>query len=336
MLAFRVKENVDENKDRALDFPGAITIAFALALITFGFLRMPLLGFKNWQVYISLIAGFLLLIVFIVIEKKSKHPMMPLQLFANKTFSGVNLLSFFLYAGLSAGMLFINLDMIQAQGYRQFQAGLTLLPFTILMITVARFAGGLADKYGPRWLLVAGPAFAGIGLLLLSFIKQTNGPADYWTSFFPGIITFGLGMSFTVAPLTATVMGALPDHYSGTASGINNATTRIAGVFANAILGALAILFFSGFLNERINNVKLNDAEKKSITEQVKNLGDAKAPEQINNTDKTIITKAYKEGFIHAYNKVMFICALLAFAGAFMSFLFVKNEDVKGAKNAGQ
>jgi MFS family permease len=176
--------------------------------------------------------------------------MMPLQLFRNKTFSGANLLSFFLYAGLGAGILFLNLDMIQAQGYSQFRAGLTLLPFTILMITVARFAGTLADKYGSRWLLVAGPAVAGTGLFLLSLVKQTNGPTDYWKSFFPGIIVFGLGMSFTVAPLTSTVMGALPDHYSGTASGINNATTRIAGVFANAILGGIGCIIFLRFFKQ--------------------------------------------------------------------------------------
>ena len=164
---------------------------------------------------------------------------------------------------------------------------------------------------------------------MLSFIKQTSGPSAYFTSFFPGIFVFGLGMSFTVAPLTATVMGSLPSHYSGTASGINNAITRIAGVLANAVLGALAILFFSVFLNERINNLHLNDNEKKLVTQEVKNLGNAKPPVQINDADKTIIANAYKEGFIDTYSKVMKICAVLAFISAFMSFLFIKNEDLK-------
>ena len=329
ILLFKVKESRDEETDDALDYPGALASLAGLALLTFGFLCIPAVGFKNPQAYFSLIGGLIVIIIFIRIEYRSKHPMMPLKLFKNKTFSGANLLSFFLYAGLGAGILFLNLDMIQAQGYSQFQAGLTLLPFTILMIFIARFAGSLADKYGPRLLLIAGPFVAGIGLLLLSFIKQTNGPIDYFTSFFPGIITFGLGMSFTVAPLTATVMGVLPDHYSGTASGINNATTRIAGVFANAILGALATLFFTGFLYERISNMQLNADTKKIVTEQAKDLGDAKAPAIIKDADKLIVTKMYKEGFIHAYNKVMLICAGLAFSGALMSFLFIKNEKLK-------
>ncbi len=335
ILLFKVSESRDEETGHRLDYAGAATSLIGLALLTFGFLRIPETGFKNPQAYLSLIGGLLFITAFIFIEKKSKHPMMPLELFKNKTFSGANLLSFFLYAGLGAGILFLNLDMVQAQGYSQFAAGLTLLPFTILMISVARFAGSLADKHGPRWLLICGPAVAGIGLLLLSFVKETNGVDEYFTSFFPGILIFGAGMSFTVAPLTTAVMGALPDHYSGTASGINNATTRIAGVFANAVLGALAILFFTGFLNKRINNVHLNNDERNTVMVQAKNLGNAKAPDTVNIADKTIITKAYKRSFIHAYNNIMGICAMLAFAGAFMSFLFIKNEDVKTEKISG-
>jgi EmrB/QacA subfamily drug resistance transporter len=329
ILILKVNESRDEETDHALDYPGALTSLTGLALLTFGFLRIPEVGFKNPQAYLSLTGGAIALAIFIFIEQHSKHPMMPLKLFSNKTFSGANLLSFFLYAGLTAGILFLSLDLIQAQGYSQFEAGLTLLPFTLFMIFLARFAGSLADKHGPRLLLIAGPAVAGIGLLLLSFVKQTNGPSAYFTSFFPGILFFGLGMSFTVAPLTTAVMGALPDHYSGTASGINNATTRIAGVFANAILGALAILIFFVFLNERISNLKLNNHERTLVTEQVKNLGNTKLSIQITGTNRSIILKAYKEGFIHAYGNVMRICAMLAFAGALMSFLFIKNKYLK-------
>ena len=174
--------------------------------------------------------------------------MVPLNLFSNATFSGTNLLTFFLYAGLSAGMLFLTLNLVQAQGYSQLLAGLTFLPFTVLMISIARFAGSLADKYGPRFFLIVGPALAGTGLLILSWVKQTNGPADYWTTFFPGVLLIGFGMSLTVAPLTSAVMGSVSDTHSGTASGINNAMTRISNVFANAIFGALAVLFFSSAL----------------------------------------------------------------------------------------
>ncbi len=329
ILVLRVKETVDENKSHAIDFAGAFAIALSLALLTFGFLRMPLLGFNNWQVYASLTAGILLFAIFILIERNSKHPMMPLQLFANKTFSGTNLLTFFLYAGLSTAMLFLSLNMVQAQGYSQLQAGLTFLPFTILMIVFARFAGSLADKYGARLFLIAGPTIAGVGLLILSFVKQTKGFADYWLSFFPGVFVFGLGMSFTVAPLTATVMSAASDNLSGTASGINNAMTRIANVFANAVFGALAVLFFSAAMQNELKKFPLEANTKKIIMAQTVNLGNAKAPENLNANAKSSVNKLYHEGFITSYEKIMRISAALAFSGAFMSLIFIPKKEKK-------
>jgi EmrB/QacA subfamily drug resistance transporter len=331
MLFFKVKESKDEGSNNTLDFPGAIAIAFGLALVTFGFLRMPAVGFGNWQVYMALTAGILLLIVFVVIEAKSKHPMMPLQLFKSATFSGANLLTFFLYAGLGAGMLFLSLNLVQVQGYTQLQSGLTFLPFTVMMIALARFAGGLADKYGPRLLLIFGPAAAGAGLLILSFVGQTNGPGDYWTTFFPGVIVFGLGMSFTVAPLTAAVMGSVSDHFSGTASGVNNAMTRIANVFANAIFGALAVLFFAGALQGQVTHIKLGGKQKQEVMAQAADLGNAKAPAGMN--DGKAIEQAYHESFIRAYADIMRISAGLGFLGALMGVVFIRG--VKSGKSSG-
>jgi EmrB/QacA subfamily drug resistance transporter len=326
----QVAETKDEVSNSTIDFSGAITIAMGLALVTFGFLRIPAIGFYNWEVCITLAGGILLLIAFIFIESKSKHPMMPLGLFTNLTFSGANLLTFFLYAGLGSGMLFLSLNLVQVQGYSQLQSGLTFLPFTIMMVTIARFAGGLADKYGPRLLLIIGPATAGVGLLLLSFVKQTGGPADYWTTFLPGIVVFGMGMSFTVAPLTAAVMGSVDDHFSGTASGVNNALTRVANVFANAIFGALAVLLFAAALQRQLKNIPISAKDKQEIMAQAVNLGNAKIP--ANASNKSAIEKAYHEGFINAYGKIMRISAALGFLGALMSVIFIKNKAVKKDK----
>ena len=323
----KVGESRDTDSDGVLDLRGAITILLGLALLTFGFLRMPALGFGHWQVAGSLAAGLCLLTIFILIERRSQDPMMPLSLFASPTFSGANLLTFFLYAGLGAGMLFLSLNLVQIQGYSQLESGLTFLPFTVLMITIARSAGSFADKKGPRLLLIAGPAMAGIGLLLLSFVKQTTGPSAYWTSFFPGVLALGLGMSFTVAPLTTTVMSSVGDQFSGTASGINNAMTRIASVFANAIFGALAVLFFSGTLQDKIKDLPLGAGEKQEIRAEAVNLGNAKTPASLHTAaDRAVVEKAYHSSFIDAYARILQISAALAFLGALMSFLFIKNK----------
>jgi len=329
ILAFKVKESRDEDADKAIDMAGAISIALSLASLTFGFLRIPAVGFKSAQVYLTLLSGIILLIVFLVVEKKSKHPMMPLDLFTNPVFTGVNLLTFFLYAGLGAGMLFLSLNLVQVQGYSQLQSGLTFLPFTVLMITIARFAGTVADKYGPRLLLIVGPATAGTGLLLLSFVKQTAGPSEYWMTFFPGIIMFGLGMSFTVAPLTATVMTSVSDHLSGTASGVNNALTRISNVFANAIFGALAALLFAGVLQNKIQSIPLDANVKQAVVKEAANLGNAKVPNQVNSQYKKNISTSYRESFIHAYSVIMKISAGLGFLGALMTVIFIRNKTLK-------
>jgi MFS family permease len=224
--------------------------------------------------------------------------------------------------------LFLGLNLVQVQGYSQLQSGLTFLPFTLLMIILARYAGALADKHGPRLFLIVGPAIAGAGLLLLAFVKQTDGPRDYWTTFFPGILIFGFGMSITVSPLTAAVMGAVSDKFSGTASGINNAITRISNVFANAIFGTLAVLLFAVSLKGQLETADLNAAQKQQIIEQANNLGNAKVPEGITDQMKKTIEQNYHEGFINAYSRIMFLASGLCFAGAMMSVLFINNRVI--------
>lgn len=323
ILGSKVGESRDEQSSSSVDIPGAVTLGLGLACLTFGFLRAPSLGFGHIQAWGSLAAGVLLLASFLVVEYKSKQPMMPLRLFANRTFTGVNLLTFFLYAGLGAAMLFLSLDLVQAQGYSQLQSGLSFLPFTILMISIARYAGGLADKYGPRLLLIIGPLVAGVGFLMLSFVQQTKGPSEFWTTFFPGIFTLGLGMSITVAPLTATVMGSVEDRFSGTASGVNNAMTRIAGVFANAILGALAVLLFYGALQKQIAPIPLDAPDRGAVMAEAVNLGNASVPAVIKPSDRALVQNAYRLSFIYAYTRIMRVAAGLCFLGVLLSiFVF--------------
>jgi EmrB/QacA subfamily drug resistance transporter len=333
ILWTRVDETKDANSEPAIDIPGAIVIALGLAALTFGCLSVPEKGLDHWQVYVPLLCGTILLIAFIVIEKISKYPMMPLSLFSNSTFTGANLLTFFLYAGLGTGMLFLSLNLVQVQGYTQLQSGLTFLPFTLLMITLAKLSGNLADKYGPRLFLIVGPAIAGTGLLLLAFIGQTRGIGEYWVTYFPGVLVFGLGMSITVAPLTSTVMGSVQQQYSGTASGVNNALTRISNVLANAIFGALAVLFFSLALEARLDGTPLSATDRQAVMAQVVNLGNATVPQEVSPADKKKIEQYYHEGFLESYHTIMLVSASLCFTGALMSLLFIRNKAVSTSGN---
>lgn len=329
ILATKVEENKDEEDNGNIDYWGAILIAFGLALLTFGFLRMPEKGFKDPFVYGAIIGGVIFLIAFIWVEQKSTNPMMPLSLFRNRIFSGCNLLTFFLYAGLNGSMLFLSLNMIQVQGYTQTQSGLSFLPFTVLMILIARVAGSLADKWGPRLFLTIGPMIAGSGLLMLSLVDQTKGYSDYWSTFFPGICVLGLGMSFTVAPLTATVMGSLPEHLSGIASGTNNAISRIAGVFAIATFGALASLFFINTLTQQLHTLNLDTTVYHEVMGQAVNLGNARVPDNIPANEHALIVTSYHRSFIDAYQKILLLAGILGYAGGLTGLLLIKTPSAK-------
>jgi len=142
-------------------------------------------------------------------------------------------------------------------------------------------------------------------------------------------LVLGFGMSVTVAPLTATVMGSVSDHFSGTASGVNNAMSRISGVFANAIFGALAVLFFAGALQNRVQSLPLNAGQKQAIISQVNNLGNARVPANIIENNKAPVQEAYHQSFIAAYARIMRISAGLGFLGAMMAVAFIRNSAVK-------
>ncbi len=318
---------------RSLDIRGAVAVAVGLALGTWGCLRIPAVGWGNWSVLAALGGGVIFLAAFVRIEGRSKDPMMPLSLFRNPVFSGVNALTFFLYAGLGAAMLFLSLNMVQIQGYSQLEAGMSFLPFTVLLITLSRHAGAWADRHGPRVLLIAGPVIVGVGMILLSLVGQVHRLSDYWFTFFPGIVVFGLGMSLTVAPLTAAAMGAVGSQFSGVASGVNNAMSRMASVFANAVFGALAVVLFAGIVERKVAGIGLDARDRQEIMVETAKLGDAKVPEEVRRGSgdggvAAQVGAAYKEGFIEVYRIILRISAGLSLTGALMTVLFVKKAQI--------
>jgi EmrB/QacA subfamily drug resistance transporter len=212
-----------------IDWLGTALITIALGAATFALIE------KHWIAGAVAVVAF---IAFIFVERRAHDPIVPLSLFRSRTFTGANILTLLLYGALSAATFLLPFNLIQVQHYSPAKAGAAFLPFVVTMSLLSRFTGALADRIGPRLPLIVGPIVAGAGFALMA-MPGIGG--SYWTTFFPGIATLGIGMSITVAPLTTVVMTSIEDeHFAGAASGINNAVARAAGLLAVAIFGGAA------------------------------------------------------------------------------------------------
>jgi predicted MFS family arabinose efflux permease len=275
---------------------------------------------------VTLLGGVLALIVFIIWEARSDHPMVPLGLFRSATFSGTNALTFFLYGALTVVPYFLSFNLVQVQGYPPREAGLVLLPLSIILTLVSRRMGAIADRIGPRPLLTLGPALAGVGFFLFGLPGLTNGPSDYWTTYFPGALFLGVGMGITVAPLTTAVMGAAPASGSGVASGINNAVARTAGVLAIAIVGSVAILRFGVMLDARVADMNATPTVVTQMHEESSKLADAAPPQDLPADMTTALKQAVKMSYIETFRMISIIGAIMAWLSALLAFLLVGRD----------
>lgn len=215
-----------------LDVPGAALVTLALAAITYAAIEHDGVGSV-----VAGAAGVGALVAFVLVERASAHPMLPLSVFRSRQFSGANLTTLAVYAGLGGALFLVVLRLQVSLGYSALEAGAALMPFTGIMLTLSPVAGQLGQRIGARLPMTVGPVVAGAGIALLGGVA----PGDaYVSGVLPGIVVFALGMALTVAPLTAAVLGAVGDELTGLASGVNNAAARLAGLLAVAALPALA------------------------------------------------------------------------------------------------
>jgi EmrB/QacA subfamily drug resistance transporter len=233
----RVPESRDETITGRIDWPGALLVTAGLFALVYGLIRGGAEGLGSGVVVASILGGVATLAGFAWLETHTQRPMVPPVLFRSRGFTGANLLTVCLYAGMSAIMFVLPFHLIQRRGYSVVQAAAAMLPFVAVMFTLSRWAGGLLDRHGAKLPLTLGPAVAAAGMWL--FVPLA-GRGSYWSEIFPAVFVMSLGMAVAVAPLTATVMTSVNEAHAGLASGVNNAVSRVATLLAVAVVGLVA------------------------------------------------------------------------------------------------
>jgi len=238
-IAWRhLPESIDPDAPPGIDWLGALLAFAGLAGMAFGLIALPDTGWRDTTTAATLAGGAVLLAIFVWHEGRSPAPMMPVGLFRSATFSGVNALTLLLYGALGGAFFLLPFALISVHGYSATMAGAVFLPFTAIMAVLSRWSGGLLDRVGARLPLVAGPVLVAVGFVLFALAGPET---SYAMAFLLPVSVVGLGMAVTVAPLTATVIASVPGHQTGVASGINNAVSSVASLFAIAAFGALAL-----------------------------------------------------------------------------------------------
>jgi len=232
-----VPETNDPQAPRTIDVPGVLLAALGLGGLTFGLIAWPEAGAGSPAVWAPLLGGVVALGLFVLVERRSPHPMLPLEVFSNRLFTATNFVTFAVYAALS-GVFFVLVVSLQVvAGFSPITAGAALLPVTIIMLFLAARGGALGQRIGPRIPMTVGPLVSAAGVLAMARVEPGE---TYLTGVLPGTVLLGLGLSLTVAPLTSTVLGAVDVRYAGIASGVNNAVARAAGLIAVAAVPLIA------------------------------------------------------------------------------------------------
>ena len=323
-LIFAAIPRLEEGREHArVDWGGAALCALGLAGPVFALIQQPELGWSSPGVLVPGLGGIAVFAAFLLYERRVAQPMLELDLFRRRNFAVGNLETLAMYAGLSILLFFLVLFLQQVAGYSALEAGLATLPTTVIMFLLSSRFGRLADRLGPRAFMGGGPLLTTCGLLLM---LRLDVETDYVTEVLPAIVLFALGLSLTVAPLTATVLADADEHNAGIASGINNAIARVSGLLGIAALGAVIAAQFGGTMDDRLAGTRLS-AEGQARVEAVKERNLAVVdPAGLPAEEGRRLVEASEASSLRAFRVGMGISAILVGLGGIVGAVGIVNR----------
>jgi EmrB/QacA subfamily drug resistance transporter len=322
LIAVAVPKRSRDMRRAPIDWVGAVLCALGLAGPVFALIRQPQLGWGSPGVIAPAAFGIALLASFLLWERRVAHPMLPLGLFRRRNFAVGNAQTFAMYGGLGITFFFLVLFLQQVAGYDALQAGLATLPTTVVMFALSKRAGRLADRIGPRWFMGFGPLVAAVGLALMQRIGATP---DYWGDVLPGLLVFSLGLSATVAPLTATVLADADEQNAGIASGVNNAVARVASLLAVATLGAVVSASFSSAIDTSIGDRPLSAASQAAVAEAKKQTLAMADTSGLPAAERAPVATAVTDASVDAFHLGMGLSAALVGLGGLLGLVGIVN-----------
>jgi EmrB/QacA subfamily drug resistance transporter len=259
-----VRESRDPDAFRGIDWSGIALSAAGFGGPVFALIEQPTRGWGDPLVWVPFVTGIVCFVLFVLHEMRARHPMLDLGLFKIRNFAVANLTTLSTYAGLIGGLFFVGLFLQQVAGYSPLEAGLATTPVSLILFFLSPRWGKMASGTGPRLPMTIGPIVGGAGLLMLLMVGADG---EYVTEVLPGILVFGLGLSATVAPLTATVLDSVEERHVGIASGVNNGVARVAGLLAIAVLGAVISAYFGSTLDGNLGDRPLGPRAEHTISD---------------------------------------------------------------------
>jgi EmrB/QacA subfamily drug resistance transporter len=324
---------------RRVDVIGALLGVLGLGGVVFALIEQPRLGWSSPAVAGSLVAGVVFFATFLFYESRTSDPMLRLDLFKSRNFTAGNIETLALYGGLSVLFFFLTLYLQQVSGYSPLKSGLALLPESLMMFALSSRFGALADRLGPRLFMGGGPLVAGAGMLMLLTVGVH---VNYLTEILPGILLFSLGLSITVAPLTAAVLAGVSQDEAGIGSAINNAIARVAGLIATVAIGALVSAQFSSSLDRHLAGQPLTPKGDAAVAEAKRLTLGRPSVVGIPPREAITIVAASNQASVYAFRWGIGVASVLVICGGLIGAVGIRNprrrvaaEQCSGGQLAG-